>query len=119
MFNSYRDKLKYTMSRQQYSNPTSARAIVRKVYPESYRCDILIVENTDPGVGHEAKNVPLPYIGGISYSLPHVGDAVLVEFLNGDVQYPYIIQTYPSNPMQLASNTYAASSTMEHLSELR
>jgi hypothetical protein len=119
MFGSYRDKLKYVVSRQQYYSPTSAKAIIRKVYPETYRCDILIVESTDSSVGHEARNVPLPNISGFTYALPHPGDTVLVEFLNGDVQYPYIVQTYPSNPLQLAKQTHAAASTMEHISDIR
>jgi hypothetical protein len=119
MFNSYRDKLRYQIQRENNARPSSGKGIVKKTYPESYTCDIMIVEDTDPRFGRMALNVPLPMVGGMSYSLPHSGDVVFLNYLNGDPNYPHIVAVYPSTALQAANHGFIERSTVAPMTDVR
>lgn len=119
MFNSYKDKLRYSIRRENSLNPSSAKGVINKVYPETMTCDVLMIENSDSRLGSLFRGLPLPIVGGLSYSLPHAGDIVFLSFLNNNSQYPYIISVYTSNILQLKSLTNVESSTLKHITDIR
>ena len=114
-----RQKIDQIISRAQDARPNCALAIVKAVYPEEYKCDIMIVDNKNSMKVFESENVPLPMIGGMSYSMPHAGDKVLVEFLNGDIHYPLIVSIYPTTRLQMNNHSFVTGSTIKHIDKFR
>jgi hypothetical protein len=119
MLQNYKDKLRYTINQEIQNSPNNGMGIVVRVYPEEYKCDILMVESSDASVANVTLGVPLPMIGGMSYAMPHNGDKVMVNYLNGDRNFPYIVAAFASSKMQIANNAYVEESSMNHLSDLR
>jgi hypothetical protein len=119
MFNSYKDKLRYNIQQEITRAPSSGMGIVRRTHAEAYACDVWVVENNDPRLGHMALNVPIPMVGGLSYAMPHQGDRVLLTFLNGDVNFPNIVAVYPSSPIQTFNQSFIESSTVAHMADMR
>lgn len=113
-----RDRLKTIIYDEKNKTPNCAMGIVRKTYPNEYVCDVMIISNQAQNMVDVALKVPLPLVGGMSYVMPHAGDKVLVEFLGGDLNYPYVVAIYPSTTSQIASHTEVPFSSTSHFDKL-
>jgi hypothetical protein len=114
-----KEKIRQIIYEEQTKRPSCALAIIQKTYPDEYSCDILVINNSNPNLGSFHGKVPLPMIGGMSYTLPHSGDKVLVEFIGGDLNYPLVTAIYPSTQAQIKGHSEVAASTLATLSEMR
>ena len=114
-----RDKIKSIIIEEHNKRPNCAMGIVSKSYPETYTCDIIVTDNSNPNLANHHSNVQLPMINGLSYSLPHPGDKVLVEFLGNDDNFPFIVAVYPSTRMQLEGISQIPSSLINLISSMR
>lgn len=116
--NSYKDKLKEFIYKDRNQNPNCSYGIIRAVNESTCTCDIFVVDNTNQNIGHTCYGVMLPMVSGLTYSLPHVGDRVLVEFVGSGQSSPAIIAVYPNSSLQVFSSTKVEKSNLEHYSDL-
>ena len=113
-----KEKIKGIVRDYNSQNPNCAMGIINKTYESEYCCDIMVLNNNNQNLGTYYAKVPLPAIGGLTYSMPHVGDKVLVEFLGGDQSYPMITTVYPTTQYQLAGMTTLPDSFLKFLSSI-
>jgi len=115
----FTDKLKKSIQEDIRNIPSASLAYVIKCHNDTYTADIMIVDANYPNKGQQFNGVPFPMIGGLSYAMPHVGEKVLVQFLNGDRNSPIITHMYPSAEYQIAIHSYVPDSLATHLAKLR
>lgn len=113
----YKSKLKEFLYKDRNQNPNCAYGIITAVNESLYTCDILVLDNVNQNAGHKCYSVPLPMISGMSYSLPHNGDRVLVEFLGSGQNNPLVVAVYPNSGLQIHSATNVEKSNLEHYSD--
>jgi len=113
-----RDKIKTIIKEEHQKTPNCSLAVVNATYEDEYCCDIMVLNNNNQRLGAYYGKVPLPMIGGVTYSMPHVGDKVLVEFLGGDTNYPLIVAAYPTTTRQLYNMSRIQSSLLNLLSDI-
>jgi len=114
----YKDKLKEFIYKDRNQNPNCSYGIIRSVNESTYTCDVFVVDNVNQNIGHICYGVMLPIVGGLTYSLPHSGDRVLVEFIGSGQSHPAIVAVYPNSSLQMFSSTSVEKSNLEHYSDL-
>lgn len=98
----FKDKLKTTIYKENVYNPSSGYGIINAINADNYTADVIIINNNNPALGHLEKNLPLPMINGLSYSLPHIGDRVMLNFIGVGETMPVIAAVYPTNLQKLS-----------------
>lgn len=118
MNKSPKDRIIDIYTHQQQLHPSSALGIVHKTYEDRYVCDILVLDNNSTMNGSISTNVPLPMINGMSYSMPMVGDKVIVTFLGNDRNFPYIVAVYPATTFEIDSLSNVPPSILKHKNKI-
>jgi hypothetical protein len=113
-----RDRIQSIVNVEQGKRPNCEMGIVQRCYPDSFECDIMTITNDLSTKRTFHARVPLPMVGGMSYCLPHIGDRVLVEYLGGDMNAPYVVSIYPANDNQAQSLSQIAKSQLQHFSTI-
>jgi hypothetical protein len=109
----YKDKLRNTIYKEGVYNPTSGYGIIKEIDVNNYTADVIVINNSNPALGHVETNLPLPMINGVSYSMPHVGDRVLLNFPGYGESMPIIVAVYPTS-IQKMSMTSIQASNLKH-----
>ena len=111
-------KIRAVIQQERTKSPSTAMAAVLKTYSEDYTCDIMLIENNAANTGSVATRVPLPMVGGMSYSLPHIGDKVAIAYIGNNKNFPMIIAVYPTTKSQVQNHSEITSSTLQHFSSI-